>query len=479
MRTHLRTGPGSKPSLSLVLLFIFLVVLWLTGGASRADALGQTVVRMTAWLLLIVAILFGERPALGTAKPVALLLFSAVLLAALQLVPLPPGLWQSLPGRSTFVEAAAASGQVQPWRPWSIVPGATLNALSSLVVPGVTLLLIVGMRERERALLPGLVLALAAASTLIGLMQLSGILFDNPFINETIGQVSGTFANRNHFALFLAMGCLVAPVWATLDGRRPGWRSPVALGLMLLFALTILASGSRAGLVLGLLALILGPVVAQQGIRGALRGYPRWTFFALIVGVLCILAIFVLVSIAADRAVSIDRLFWSDEGQDMRTRGLPTVLAIVKSYFPMGSGLGSFDPVFRMREPAELLKLTYFNHAHNDLLETVLDAGLFGLLLLGAGLLWWVCVSARAWQAGVGMAHALPKLGSAMLLLIVLGSAFDYPVRTPIIMAIGIIAALWLGGARARGSRSSFTDEVPASIADGSSRHPGTAPAHA
>jgi O-antigen ligase len=478
MRTHRRSGLGFMPSLFPVLLIAFLAVLWLAGGASRADALGQVVVRAAAWLLVIVAILFGRRPALGTARPVVLLLLAAALLAMLQLVPLPPGVWQSLPGRRIFVEAAAASGQVQPWRPWSIVPGATLNALSSLIVPGAMLFMVTGLKEEERAWLPALILSLVAASTLVGLLQLSGTQFDNPLINETVGQVSGTFANRNHFALFLALGCLVAPVWATLDGRRPGWRSPVVFGLMLLFALTILASGSRAGMVLGLLALVLGPVVAQRGIRAALGGYPRWMFPALIAGVACVLAIFVLVSIAADRAVSIDRIFWSDEGQDMRTRGLPAVLTMVGTYFPMGSGLGGFDPLFRMHEPFDLLKPTYFNHAHNDLLEIVLDAGLFGFLLVGAGLLWWVRASARAWQAGAGMRHALPKLGSAMLLLIVLASVFDYPARTPVIMATAVIAAVWLSGARMREVRPSFTGEASPSIADGSSRHSGTAPAH-
>lgn len=463
----------------MVLLWVFLSVLWLAGGASRADAMGQTVVRATAWSVLIVIILFGRRPALGEGRPVALLLLAAALLTALQLVPLPPDMWQALPGRRLFVEAAAASGQSQPWRPWSIVPGATVNALSSLIVPGTALVLVLGFGEKEQAWLPALILTLAAASMLVGILQLSGAAIDNPFVNETVGQVSGTFANRNHFALLLAIGCLVAPVWATLDGRRPGWRSPVALGLMLLFALTILASGSRAGLVLGLLALILGPAMAWQGIRHAFRGYPRWAFPALVVGVVAVLFIFVLMSIAADRAVSIDRVFWTDEGQDMRTRGLPTVLTMVGRYFPFGSGLGGFDQLFRLDEPFGLLKPTFFNHAHNDLLEIVLDAGLPGLLLLLASLLWWIRSSARAWQAGSGMRYALPKLGSAMLLLILLASAFDYPARTPIVMATGIVAALWLSSARSRMTQSSFTNEAPASIAEGSFRHPGTAPAHA
>ncbi|RYF10932.1 MAG: O-antigen ligase domain-containing protein, partial [Oxalobacteraceae bacterium] len=471
MRTHNRLVLPFRPSLPFALLVALLIVLWIAGGASRADALGQTVVRASTWLSVIVAILFSGRPSVGTARPVALILLAATVLVLLQLVPLPPDIWQSLPGRRILTEAAAASGQTQPWRPWSIVPAATLNALSSLIVPTAALIFVAGLKESERALLLPLILCLAAASTMVGLLQFSGVALDNPLINESPGQVSGNFANRNHFAVFLALGCLVAPIWATLNGRRPGWRGPAAFGLVLLFVLTILASGSRAGLILGLLALVLGPVIAQRGIRSALRKYPRWALPTLIAGVVSGIAILVLASVAANRAVSIDRLFWADEGQDMRSRGLPTVLAMIRSYFPAGSGLGGFDPIFRMHEPFSLLKPTYFNHAHNDLLEIVLDAGFPGLLLLIIALLWWLGASARAWQAGAGMQHALPKLGSAMLLLILVASAFDYPARTPIMMAIGIIAAIWLSSGKPHHGKHGFTNEVPAPIADASSRY--------
>jgi len=449
MRTYNRLTARSRPSLSFILFILLMIVLWIAGGASRAEAPGQTIVRASAWLLIIVAILFGDRPAIGSARAIALLLLAAVVLVLMQLIPLPPDVWLALPGRQMFAEAATLSGQAQPWRPWSIVPGATLNALSSLIVPVAVLVFVSGLRKSEHAALPFTVLILVTASTMVGLLQFAGIILDNPLINESIGQVSGNFANRNHFAVFLAFGCVVAPVWATLDGRQPGWRGPAAFGLILLFVLTILASGSRAGLILGLLALILGPVIALRGIRSALRQYPRWAFPALMGAITSGIAMLILASVAANRAVSIDRLFWNDEGQDMRSRGLPTVLTMIRDYFPAGSGFGGFDPLFRIHEPLILLKPTYFNHAHNDLLEIGLDAGLLGFLLLGVGLLWWIWASARAWQAGGGMRHALPKLGSAILLLIVLASAFDYPARTPIMMAMGIIAAVWLSSGNA------------------------------
>lgn len=433
-----------RPSLSFVLLCLLFGIIWIAGGASRADALGQVVVRGSAWGLLIVAILFGAPLSLARVRPVLILLLAAVMLALLQLVPLPPAIWQSLPGRAILTQAAALSGQEQPWRPWSIVPGATLNAASSLIIPLATLLFAAGLKDAERQWLPGLLLCLVTAATLMGLLQFSGVGFNNPFINDVPGDVSGPFANRNHFALFLAFGCMLAPIWAFLEGRHVHWRGPVALGLVLLFALMILASGSRAGMLLGVLALAFGLSMVQQGIRKALSRYPRWVFPALVAGIAGVIAIFVLISFAANRAVSIERVMALDAGQDLRGRALPVVLEMILVYFPAGSGLGGFDPVFRIHEPFDFLSLLYFNHAHNDFLEIVLDTGIFGLLMLVAALLWWAWASMRAWRAGSGTRYAVPKLGSAMLLLVMIASIFDYPARTPIIMATIVVAGMWL-----------------------------------
>jgi O-antigen ligase len=128
----------------------------------------------------------------------------------------------------------------------------------------------------------------------------------------------------------------------------------------------------------------------------------------------------------------------------MRSRALPTVWAMTLGYFPFGAGLGSFDPVFRIHEPLALLKPTFFNHAHNDLIEVVLDAGLPGLLLLLGALTWWGRASVRAWRSGSTASPMLPRIGSAMLLLVILASVFDYPARTPMMMALIVVAALWL-----------------------------------
>lgn len=442
-----------------LLCFLF-VMLWLAGGAARGDVAGQIVVRSAAWVALIAMALFGARISVLQFRPVAWFLFAGLLLVLVQLIPLPPGLWGALPGRGLLADAMAHNGQAAAWRPLSIVPGATANAAGSLVVPVAVLLLFSGLSQRQLSWIPGILLAFIFGAMLLGLLQFSGVRLGNPMVNDTVGQVSGVFANRNHFALLLAIGCTLLPAWTFQNGRDAGWRAPLAIGGAGLFILTILATGSRAGLLLGIVGLAAGLILVRRGILGQLRRYPRWVAYLLIGGGVLFVVALVFASIAADRAISVDRMFLVDSEQDIRARSVPTMLATVAAYFPAGTGLGSFDPMFRLYEPFELLKPTYFNHAHNDYLEIVLDAGLPGLLLLAAALLWWLIASVRAWYPA--SARLLPadermhrRLGSVVILLIALASIVDYPARTPIGMALLVIAACWLTGSRSNGRASS------------------------
>lgn len=430
------------PDLSLLLLAALLIILWLAGGASREDVVGQILSRSAAWIAIVLTVLFARRPRIVDAKGGALILGAAILLCVMQLIPLPPGVWRALPGRAAFADSLVSPPDL--WRPWSLVPGATVNALLSLVIPFAVLVLGTGVREEQKRWIPIAVLTVIGLSLLVGLLQFTGAGITNPFVNATPGAVDGLIANRNHFALFLAIGLLIAPVWGVGAGSTSRIRAPIALGLVLLLVLTILASGSRAGMALGIVALLLGLMISRNGLKLTLRHFPRWTLPAISIGIVALIAIFVLASVAADRAVSIDRFVEQDAVVDMRTRGLPTVLAVVRMYFPFGSGLGSFDPIFRMHEPFALLKPTYFNHAHNEFLEIILTAGLPGLLLVVAAVAWWVERSIKAWRNEA----VTPKLGSGTLLLILLASIVDYPARTPIIMAMAMIGAIWLGGAR-------------------------------
>ncbi len=434
------------PHLTFALLAALLAILWISGGASRPDVLGQAGSRSAGWGIAIAFILFAPRPNLRSVAPVAIFVLASTALVALQLIPLPPSIWTELPGRELLAQAATVSGQEQPWRPLSISPGATVNSLSSLIVPVVVLLLMAGLSGTKQRRVVTLLLTLIVASSLIGLLQFSGARFDHPLINDVAGSVSGFFANRNHFALFVAIGCLVAPVWGFQEGRGGRWRGPVAVALLLLFALIILASGSRTGMLLGAVGIGLGLLSVRRRIKSELRRLPRMVSTGLVVASVGLLATALFLSVTLDRAISVDRALLLGAGEDARGQILPVVLAMTELYFPFGSGVGAFDPVFRIYEPTAMLNTVYINHAHNDLAEVVLDAGLPGLLLLGTAIVWWAWKSIGAWRPKDASQGLLPRLGSGILLLILLASVPDYPARTPMIMAVIVIAAVWLNG---------------------------------
>lgn len=433
-----------------VILVLFAAIIWLAGGSSRDDVIGQAVVRAGAWSSLVALVLLGTRHPVARGRAVLAFIVACGILATAQLVPLPPQWWAALPGRSAYAVADAAVGGPAPWRPLSIVPSLTYNALGSLIIPLALALLVLDQRYVDQRLMLRIAICMVVATMGLGLLQFSGISIYIPIVNGG-DEISGNFANKNHFGLLMAIGLVLVPVWA-FDERHPsGWRAPAAIALIPLLILAILASGSRAGMAIGILAMAIAPLLVHRPLRRMIRRYPPWALPALIGGIVAALAILLAISVAADRAPSISRAIALDPSQDMRSSGFPTVWGMVKEYFPFGTGLGSFDTIFRQHEPFHLLKLTYFNRAHDDFIEVVLDAGLPGLILLLAALGWWATKTWRAWRAPADKEGTMRRVGSILLLFVMLASVVDYPARTPMVMAFVVLAAVWLGGENPKG----------------------------
>lgn len=440
-RHHVRADLSSR--LSFWALVCFLILLWIAGGASRADAAGQALVRFSAWAILIGVVLTVPRFDWRQVSRPIVLMGITIAFVAIQLIPLPPALWTALPGRGLLGDAAVAIGDEQPWRPLSISPSATANALGSLIVPVVILLLAANLTRVQHGRIATLLLGLTVAGSLLGLLQFSGAHFDHPLVNDTEGLISANFANRNHFALFLAIGCVVALTWA-FGYRGARWKFFVGAGTVLLFALMILATGSRMGLLLGVIGVFLGLMIVRRRIFEEFRKLPPKVSVAIALLSVTLVAGPVLLSITLDRAVSIERILMLDASVDLRAQVTPIVVDMIGRYWPIGAGFGTFDPAFRIVEPDSFLSPLYFNHAHSDWLEIVLDGGLAAALLLATILVWFVRRSLVVWGRNGRTASPLGQIGSAIILLVLVASIVDYPARTPMIMALLTMAAAWL-----------------------------------
>jgi O-antigen ligase len=111
----------------------------------------------------------------------------------------------------------------------------------------------------------------------------------------------------------------------------------------------------------------------------------------------------------------------------------------------VGSGFGSFDPVFRVYEPDGLLSPNYLNHAHNDLLELAMVGGLPAMVLLVWFLVWLGTRGIAALRRSDGRTNTrMARLGLLMLVMMLLSSLVDYPLRTPLVAAICAVACGWL-----------------------------------
>lgn len=449
-------GDTAEARWPLVLCGAILTILLIAGGASRADVLGQSIVRLASWSAIVICLLSLPRDFRWRRGPVFWLLMLCIALPLVQLIPLPPAVWTALPGRTLLEAATDAAGLPLPWRPISISPGATFNSLSALVIPFALYLVISILHQRQHWSLLSMLIAMMCVSAVVAVLQVSGGTFRNPLINVVPGSVSGTFANRNHFALFIAIGCVLLPVWATGTKTRRPWKLPVALAALPILLMVSLASGSRSGAILTALGIGMGLWIARHGVATAAARFDRKTLILLGLACLAALIAAVAASVSFDRAASIERAMSLQSGEDLRGRALPWVLELVKSYFPLGAGFGTFDPAYRIIEPDQLLQNAYFNHAHNDIVEVAFEGGVLAIGVLLAVMAWAARASYRTWRIpDASPEQLLARAGSCVLLLVVLASALDYPARTPLVMAVCVIAALWLERAERSGRKGS------------------------
>jgi O-antigen ligase len=435
-------GIDRDERLPACLFLIFVVMLCIAGGASRGDVLAQPLIRVTAVALMLVQVIAGRMPDIGRYRACAALLAAMIAIAALQLIPLPPAIWSAFPGRAIIATSPLGAAG---WRPLNLVPDAGWNAHFSLLVPLCVLVLLSSLRPATVWRAQYLLIGAAIFSALLALLQASGSAPDNPVINGTTIDYAGLFANRNHQALFLAIGITLTWFWGAGSGRT--WRDRrlwFAVCVILLLLASILVTGSRSGALLGAAAVVAGPIFGiSRPRRGSARRVDRfvWPVVSLI-----ILVGVVVLNTYFGRAVSLDRASGLDLSTEFRLRSLAAVWEATKTYFPVGAGLGTFDNVFRIVEPFQLLEPTYFNHAHNDFLETVIETGVFGPIIFFCALGWAVrrvvAAGSQRWETA-----RMVRLGLLIFGLVAAASLSDYPARTPMIMATLMIAGCWITAA--------------------------------
>jgi hypothetical protein len=446
---------GREEFPNFMVLTILICLAFTLGGSSRGDVAALQILRPLSVACLGFGLMRLRWHHLSGFRLPFALFVAAASLPALQLIYLPPDLWAALPGRSLVAEIDLSSLGGLPWRPLTMTPPETLNAFGAMLLPIAVAVLAVQLTPRSRASLLAIPLAIGVAGACLGLAQVMYSSHEGIYLYEITNRGSpvGFFANRNHQAVALA--CLIPLGTAFCKIFLPSHSDSQVLRIVnyiLAFVACaavlslVLVTGSRAGLALTIIALASVPFIQRPQDTMASHGNAkstspkRWLAISALA-----FSILVAVAVWLGRDLSIERVINEKTGADLRVQMLPTLWRMLADHLVWGSGLGSFERLYQIYEPAELLAPAYVNHAHNDWLELAITGGsaAIGLVLIAC-----CALVVRAYRIlssqDVDVYQPLRLAGLFCVVILFLASASDYPLRTPYLAGLFVLSILWI-----------------------------------
>jgi len=399
------------------------------------------------------------------------LCFLALLI--LQMIPMPQWLLSLL--SPTAKIAAEMSQPVTPYPPalpgaWS-APAPYLYPVRMSLIRWVAYgLLFFGLirclnsRKRIETAIVVLIL-LGCFDTLYGIMQTySGHGHVWWFKSNVYGKdVSGTFLSRNLFAGFLEMTITLAVAYAAAlieggktehAGSGSAWRrrslkkrflaffSENAQNhkrILIIFAggvmgLGLILSSSRGGIMAMAATLLLMGIVFY--FRKGERRKGRI--------ILLLFGITVIFALHAGIDYTVGRFHFFDEAVKERGIMAEKTLNLFKDYKIAGVGVGNFRHAYgKYQDPVH--KNLYMDYAHNDYAQFLAEVGIVGVILLLAGLGWYVVRTFRFWRERHDpFAVYLGMAPFAALFAVAIHSFSDYNLHRPAHMMV-LVAVVAIG----------------------------------
>lgn len=410
----------------------YLLLCLLLGGASAAGLWANLLLQLLA-LPIIAWSLLADRPVPMPASSRQLLALAALLLLLIlvQLVPLPPGLWGLFPNRGEIITGFQLLALPLPWLPISVAPGETLSSALWLLPAAAVLLGIARLGAFRAAWLGFVIIGVTVSGIALGAVQRAGSEAAYPYEVTNYGMATGFFSNANHMATLL-MTAIPFAAALYLVARAKSRSAQHRSGLLVLLAgaagvliVGIAINGSLAGLGLSV------SVLAASGLMllSRKRKIPAWSLVP--VALLTLAAVLVIFS----RPLG-NNLTAADAGNIAVSRqtSFANTLSAAADYFPIGSGIGTFNVIYPMYEDPVSLTTTYVNHAHSDFLEILLETGVAGVVLLGLFLFWWCRRTIAIWRSEE--VDQFARAATVATAAIMAHSLVDYPLRTAAISAV-------------------------------------------
>jgi len=432
---------------AVVPAYLFLCLLM--GGSAQGIWVSAALQLLAIAMIVWAAIAPEPRQPTASARRMFVIASLALLVIAIQLVPLPPEVWSKLPGRESVIAGYAILGQPLPWLPIALVPEETLTNVLRLLPPFGILAAMLRLEAYRPTWLASSLVAGTSAGVVLGALQVtSGAGAGSPWYLYPItnyGTATGFFANGNHMAILLVatipfLFAILAK--ARLDrGHKALQRrsATVALtaGMLAVILLGLALNGSLAGFGLGL------PVVAASALLLLKPGRQRrW---------LAAPALLLLVAVGAVFTLPVSAKLQSlGAGTSVETRREVTATAAeaARDFMPVGSGVGSFEKVYRLYEDPAAVNRTFVNHAHNDYLEIVLETGLPGVLLILLFLAWWAWTAWGRWsEPQYDPVAQAATIASAAILA---HSLVDFPLRTSAMAGVFAVTIAMIAQSKSR-----------------------------
>lgn len=425
--------------------FLTLAVSVIFGGGGSHAAIGNLVVLAFGLLAVCWYAFRGEGLAAKYGWWFTILIGLTVAVPLLHLIPLPPALWQNLPGRDLAVEARAFAGASDGWFALTVDRARTLGALVALAVP-LAMLLSLDLRSssRRRALLMAIVGLGAVHFLLGGLQVILGDISVFGYNSRASGRLYGLFANHNSAGLFFVLSlCALAGVSRGEFFARRKW---LVWSAGIVFVLGCVLTQSRSSLaIMGLVLLVLAGVAAVRARRSAKEGGRRRRSQRKKVVLLAALGALLAAAFLATNARTVQTWERFETLEDSRPEIWADTTVAIERYWPMGSGMSTFDEVFQIDESLETLIAAKAGRAHNDYLEIVLEAGIFGALMVLAWLVW---LAISAWRIRGTKDAQVTSFSALALGCIALQSLIDYPLRNLAMLCLAASFAAVLAAAQ-------------------------------
>jgi len=393
-------------TLAMALVLIALVLAPLPIGSespwARSTMFIMVAAAAVAWVLG--GVLGGTLHVVRSTVLVFIAAFFAI--GVLQVIPVPKDVLGFVsPNAGALREQALGIGNVPASEPFSLNPYATRAALMRYATCALVFVLLASLIRSRRAVTVAIAVLLAA-----GLFQVVYALFER--LSESGGQevfwvpktvyetkFSGTFFNKNHFAGFLEMLLPLALALVVAVRVRSRARREWSARQTLLHVIQAPESQTRMILSVPVVLLAvgvafslsrLGVVCAAAGVAGVMsvalfnerRGTSAVIGAVLVVSACIVLAFASGPLLASFEGVTSGRMLSMSGRIDRVWSGW----AMIQDFPLAGTGLGTLVHVAGRYQSANLGNI-YMMYLANDWLQVACEAGLPGLLVVGAGLL--------------------------------------------------------------------------------------------